>query len=204
MIRNIIFDVGKVLVSYEPDAYMASIGLDETARDAINKAMFENELWNRSDQGLGTPEEFLQQFIAQAPEYEEQIRRVHETVGGTIELLPYVMDWILELKERGYHIYILSNYSENMLNQTRDKLEFLPLVDGAVFSYAYRQLKPERDIYLTLLDEFWLEPEESVFLDDRPENVQGAEKLGIHGILFQNYEQAKAELDVLLEKLHDL
>ena len=198
MIRNIIFDVGKVLVSYEPEEYMKQMGLDDAARAAIQAAMFENPLWELSDQGLGTPEEFLQKFIAGAPQYEDEIRRVHESVGGTIALLPYAMDWILSLKERGFHIYILSNYSENMLNQTEDKLEFLPLADGVVFSYACRLAKPQREIYLHLLDEFWLEPEESIFLDDRLENIRAAEELGIHGIVFQNYEQAAEELDRLI------
>lgn len=198
MIRNIIFDVGKVLVSYEPEKYMTELGLDDKARAAIHAAMFENELWDQSDQGLGTPEEFLQKFISGAPEYETEIRKVHSTVGGTIELLPYVMDWMEELKAGGYHIYILSNYSENMLNQTREKLKFLPIVDGAVFSYACKRIKPDPDIYLHLLDEYWLEPSESVFLDDRAENVEAAEKLGIHGILFHDYDQAKAKLDQIL------
>lgn len=198
MIRNIIFDVGKVLVSYEPEEYMKGLGLDEQTRAAIQAAMFENPLWDDSDQGLGTPEEFLERFTAGAPQYAEEIRRVHTTVGGTIELLPYAVNWILDLKARGYHIYILSNYSENMINQTRQKLEFLPLVDGAVFSYAYKQLKPEREIYLTLLDEYWLEPEESVFIDDREENVEAAKRLGIHGILFRDYAQASRELNELL------
>ena len=66
MIRNIIFDIGKVLVSYEPDAYMDRLGLDEKAKSAINQAMFQNKLWDESDQGLGTPEELLQKFIAGA------------------------------------------------------------------------------------------------------------------------------------------
>ena len=63
MIRNIIFDIGKVLVSYEPDAYMDRLGLDEKAKSAINQAMFQNKLWDESDQGLGTPEELLQKFM---------------------------------------------------------------------------------------------------------------------------------------------
>ena len=63
MIRNIIFDVGKVLVSYEPDAYMESLGISKENQKKINAAMFENKLWDASDQGLGTPDEFLQKFI---------------------------------------------------------------------------------------------------------------------------------------------
>ena len=89
MIRNIIFDVGKVLVSYEPDAYMESLGISkENQKKNINDAMFENPLWDASDQGLGqqTPDEFLQKFIAGAPELAEEITKIHNTIGNTVEL----------------------------------------------------------------------------------------------------------------------
>ena len=154
MIRNIIFDIGKVLVSYEPDAYMDRLGLDEKAKAAINQAMFQNKLWDESDQGLGTPEELLQKFIAGAPEYAEEI--------------------------------------------TKDKLAFLPLMDDVVMSYTIKKMKPDPAIYNYLCDENWLEPEESVFIDDRQENVNGAEAVGIHGILFKDYETAKQELNKFL------
>lgn len=191
MIRNIIFDVGKVLVSYEPDAYMQRLGISKENQKKINEAMFQNKLWDTSDQGLGTPDEFLQKFIAGAPELADEITKIHKTVGNTVELFPYAMEWILDLKARGYHVYILSNYSENMLDQTKDKLKFLPLMDGVVFSYKIKKMKPDPEIYEYLCDEYWLEPEESVFIDDRPVNIKGAETCGIHGIVFRSYEQAK-------------
>ena len=177
MIRNIIFDVGKVLVSYEPDAYMQRLGISKEKQKKINEAMFQNKLWDTSDQGLGTPDEFLQKFIAGAPELADEITKIHKTVGNTVELFPYAMEWILDLKARGYHVYILSNYSENMLDQTKDKLKFLPLMDGVVFSYKIKKIKPDPEIYEYLCDEYWLEPEESVFIDDRPVNIKGAETL---------------------------
>ena len=179
MIRNIIFDVGKVLVSYEPDAYMQRLGISKEKQKKINEAMFQNKLWDTSDQGLGTPDEFLQKFIAGAPELADEITKIHKTVGNTVELFPYAMEWILDLKARGYHVYILSNYSENMLDQTKDKLKFLPLMDGVVFSYKIKKMKPDPEIYEYLCDEYWLEPEESVFIDDRPVNIKGAETCGI-------------------------
>ena len=80
MIRNIIFDVGKVLVSYEPDAYMEGLGISKENQKKINDAMFENPLWDASDQGLGTPDEFLQKFIAGAPELADEIRKYRGTV----------------------------------------------------------------------------------------------------------------------------
>ena len=176
MIRNIIFDVGKVLVSYEPDAYMESLGISKENQKKINDAMFENPLWDASDQGLGTPDEFLQKFIAGAPELAEEITKIHNTIGNTVELFPYALEWILDLKAKGYHVYILSNYGENMLNHTEDKLKFLPLMDGVVFSYKIKKMKPDPEIYEYLCDEYWLEPEESVFIDDRPVNIEGAKK----------------------------
>lgn len=198
MIRNIIFDVGKVLVSYEPEEYMKELGLDQDARNAVNRAMFENSLWDQSDKGVMTPEEFLEAFIEGAPEYEEEIRQIHRTVGNTVELLPYVMEWLESLKAQGYGIYILSNYGENMWNQTREKLKFLSLVDGAVFSYTCKMLKPEKEIYLFLCEKYGLAPEECVFIDDRQVNIEGGQKVGIQGILFENYEQAKTCLEELL------
>lgn len=200
MIRNIIFDVGKVLVSYEPEEYMKRLGFSEEKRKRINEAMFENPLWDESDQGLRTTEELLKAFIANAPDLADEIRMVYQAVGDTIELLPYALEWIQDLKAKGYKIYILSNYSENTFNQTQEKLKFLPVVDGAVFSYEIKLLKPDAAIYDYLCEKYQLIPEESVFLDDRPVNIEGARKKRIHGIVFCDYEQGKRELEKLLEK----
>ncbi len=198
MIRNIIFDVGKVLVSYEPDAYMDRLGLNEAQKKRINEAMFENKLWDDSDQGLKAPEEFLQAFIANAPELEQEIRLIHATVGKTVGLMPYALEWVQDLKARGYHLYILSNYSENMMNQTRSMLKFLPFMDGEVFSYTIKMLKPDPAIYQYLCEKYQLDPKECVFIDDRAVNIEAARREGIRGILFQNYAQAGNELDAIL------
>ena len=198
MIRNIIFDIGKVLVSYEPDAYMDRLGLDEKAKAAINQAMFQNKLWDESDQGLGTPEELLQKFIAGAPEYAEEITKIHQTVGETVELMPYAMEWILDLKARGYHTYYLSNYGERIRREASKELSFLSHMDGGIMSYTVHLAKPDPAIYQTLLDRYGLKAEECVFLDDTVRNVEAAQALGIAGIVVTSQEQAKKELETLL------
>lgn len=199
MIKNIIFDVGKVLVSYEPDAYMESLGMDEKKREAINKAMFQNKLWELGDQGIYTIDELTDKFIEGAPECEAEIRMLYETVGNTIELFPYTMEWLTSLKEKGYKLYILSNYSEMAYKQTKEKLKFLSIVDGAVFSYECKMIKPQKEIYEHLCQKYNLNCSECIFVDDREENVRGARNNGILAVLFQNYEQAKAELDEMLK-----
>lgn len=198
MIRNIIFDVGKVLVSYEPEEMMRKLGYTEEQIQIVNAAMFCNPLWDEADRGLRSCEEYHEAFLNQNPEHKDIIQKAYEHIGDCIELLPHTMDWILEMKERGYHVYILSNYSEYTFEVTKEKLAFLPLMDGIVFSYMTKMGKPEEGIYKKLISEYFLEEEESVFIDDRKENVESARRIGIESILFNDYNQAKKELDYLL------
>ena len=85
-------------------------------------------------------------LLREHPNWQTKLRKSIKAVGNTVELFPYAMEWILDLKARGYHVYILSNYSENMLDQTKDKLKFLPLMDGVVFSYKIKKMKPDPEI----------------------------------------------------------
>lgn len=198
MIKNIIFDVGKVLVYFEPAQHLKNLGYDEATRTAVMDAVFGNPMWDENDRGSMSPAEFEEAFVANAPEYEMQIREAFQTVEGTIDLLPHSLEWVQEMKARGYHLYILSNYGEHTLDKTKHKLKFLPYMDGVIFSYEYKVIKPEREIYEILLRKFGLDPEECVFIDDRKENLKTAEEFGIRGILFQTYEQARDELDQML------
>lgn len=174
------------------------LGYDETTRQAVNAAMFQNPLWEESDRGALSTEELVEGFVKNNPAYKEQIVRAHRQVGDSIELFPYVIDWMADLKERGYRLYILSNYAEYTYQQTEDKMAFLPFMDGAVFSYECKYIKPEKEIYAYLCEKYHLNPDECVFLDDRQSNIDGAVQAGMKGILFENYEQATDALHVLL------
>lgn len=200
MIKNVIFDVGKVLVEYDPDSYMERLGFDLKTRQAVNQAMFQNPLWEESDRGKLSTEELLEKFIFNDKEYKEEITKAYQTVGNTIELFPYSVAWIKKLKQRGYRVYILSNYAEVTYEQTKEKMEFLPYVDGAVFSFQCKWIKPEREIYEELCRKYSIEPRESVFLDDRLDNIEQARNLGFFGIQFESYEQAVKELERILNQ----
>lgn len=200
MIKNIIFDVGMVLISYDNDTLMDSLGYDKKTQETVKKAMFENKLWDEGDRGAYSTEELLSKFIANAPNYEQHIRKAYDTVAENMHLFSYAVPWVKELKQRGYKLYILSNYSEKIYSQTKEKMRFLDYTDGEIFSYMYKVIKPEKKIYDILLEKYSLVPEECVFLDDREDNIAMAKSFGIHGIVFKNYEQAKRDLDELLKK----
>ena len=200
MIKNIIFDVGRVLVTFDPVQYVNSLGFDEETARAVVGAIFHDPLWIETDRGVIPVDEFEDAFVANAPEYEAQIRKTYHEMGRMIQLLPHTMSWVKTLKERGYRLYVLSNYGEYLYLKSKHRLDFMPYMDGAVISYQIKMIKPDREIYEYLREKYDLIPEECVFIDDRPENVEGAKTVGMKGIRFETFEQANGELQRLLEE----
>ena len=193
--ENIIFDVGQVLVKYDWETYLDSFGFPKEERDTIAKAVFLSDVWNERDRSSQDEQYYVDEMVKAAPQYEKDIREVMRRSNETVEKMDYAETWVKYLKDKGYHVYILSNYATDTLNRTQEQLPFLKHVDGAVFSCQVKQIKPEPDIYQTLISRYHLNPEKSVFLDDRKENCEAAEQFGIHTIQFHNFKQAAAELE---------
>lgn len=200
MIKNIIFDVGKVLVEWEPETALRKLGVREEAIAPILEATVESDEWYEMDKSVLGDEEQLEHFLRKAPAYEKEIRLFWDHLNLAIWQYDYARPWMQELKERGYRLYILSNYARRTFAQTKEKLAFLEDVDGSLFSFEVHYIKPDPDIYRILLQKFHLTPQECVFLDDRAENVEAAKQLGIWAIQFTGYEAAVKALEELLEK----
>lgn len=198
MIRSIIFDIGGVLVDYDWKSYLESFRFPEEKADAIAKATFLSAAWSELDREALSIDEITAMMTSAAPQYAEDILTVFRGLRHTIRRRDYVCDLIRSLRSRGFKVYYLSNYSSHTLNQTREALDFLPLMDGGLFSYEVKQVKPEPEIFASLLARCPdIRPEESVFFDDNAENVEAARQLGFHGIVFRDRGQAMAELEAL-------
>ena len=195
--ENIIFDVGQVLVKYDWETYLDSFGFPKEERDKIAEVVFQSNTWNERDRSSETEQYYVDQMVKAAPEYEKDIREVMRRSDETIEKTDYAETWVKYLKNQGYHLYVLSNYGTYMLDRTKQDMSFLKYMDGVVFSCDVQQIKPEVDIYKTLLKRYSLKPEKSVFLDDRAVNCEGAGKAGIHTIQFENLKQAAKALEEL-------
>jgi len=203
MIKNIIFDIGNVLAQFRWQDLFREMGFEGEKFDRIAKAtVLHPTLWNEFDRSLLSDEEIIAGCVARAPEYEEDIRQLFRITEGLVEEYSYSYDWVKSLKEKGYRVYILSNYGKTSFEAARDygRLSFLPLVDGKVISYEVQMVKPEPEIYRTLLEKYELKAEESVFLDDREENIEAAKAFGIHGIVVKSQEDAAEELNRILNK----
>jgi len=203
MIRNIIFDIGNVLASFRWRELFKDMGFTGEKFDRIAAAtVLHPTMWNEFDRSLMSDDEIITKCVERAPEYEEEIRLIFTKTELLIEEYTYSYNWIKGLKERGYQVYLLSNYGKTSFEAAKEhgRLSFLPLVDGGVISYEVQIVKPEPEIYEALLKKYNLKAEECVFLDDRTDNIEAARKAGFHGIVVEEYEQANAELDKLLEK----
>ena len=197
MIENIIFDVGNVLMGYDWEEYLRSYDFPEEKYQKIADAVFRNPIWEEQDRGQHEESWYVDKFVESAPEYEADIREVVRRDPECMHLYDYAETWVKYLKNQGYHLYVLSNYGTYMLDRTKQDMSFLKYMDGVVFSCDVQQIKPEVDIYKTLLKRYSLKPEKSVFLDDRAVNCEGAGKAGIHTIQFENLKQAAKALEKL-------
>lgn len=190
MIKNIILDVGKVLIEWDPAAAMRELGFDEPTVSAVMAATAESPDWRESDRSILSPEEMLAKFISNAPAYEKEIRAFWENIHLPAKQYPYARPWIKSMKSHGYQVYILSNYAYWTYIHTQQTLSFLEDVDGAMFSFENHLLKPEPEIYQSLCERFGLKTDECIFLDDCPENAEGAKAVGMQAICFTSYEEA--------------
>lgn len=198
MIRNVILDVGNVLVDYCWKKHLNSFGFSEEIAKRVAAATALSEDWDEYDRGVLTDDEVLNRFIENDPGVEKEIRMYVENLSGVIEVYPYAEQWIRDLKAQGLHVYILSNFGEKCYNDCGSKMDFTGLVDGAVFSWREKVIKPDDAIYQCILKRYQLIPEECMFFDDREVNVEGAKRNGIHGIVFEDQAQANRELSALL------
>lgn len=204
MIKHIIFDIGNVLASFRWKDLFRELGFQGEAFERIAAAtVLHPTLWNEFDRSLISDEEIIAGCIARAPEYEQQIRLLFSKTELLVEEYAYSYEWINGLKNRGYSVYVLSNYGKTSFEAARDhhRLSFLTLMDGGVISYEVQMVKPEPGIYKALLDKYGLKAEECVFLDDRAENIAAATKLGFYGVEVKTYEQAQGELLALLYQI---
>lgn len=203
MIRNIVFDIGNVLVDFRWKEYIADCGFQGETVERLGKAMMQSPVWAEGDRGVWTEEELLQGFIRNDPDLEEQIRRIYADIGPIVRQRPGSVDWIRSLKQKGYGVYYLSNYSEKGRRETEADLTFMKEMDGGIMSYEVRLIKPDPAIYRLLFERYGLKPEESVFLDDTAANVEAAAELGMYGILVTSQEQARMDLEELLEQIKE-
>lgn len=197
--KNIIFDVGSVLIGYRWQDMCRDAGWDEVKAMTIGRGFFLSPLWPDYDAGLVSTEELLESVAEKYPEFGEDARWFITSGKKMIVERPEVWKLVERLKEKGFGLYLLSNYSEELFTVHTEGLPFLELMDGGVISYQIHQIKPNPPIYEHLMQKYQLKPEDCLFFDDRPENTEAARKLGMQAVTVEDGSEA-----LLLRELEKL
>lgn len=194
-INTIIFDLGNVLIDWNPKYVFDKLFDDEDRK----KYFFENICtmeWNEA-QDAGRPiKEATEELVAQYPEWKGYIEAYYgkwtEMLGGPIH---DTVEIFKTLKQSGrYKLYALTNWSAETFPYALEMYEFLHWFDGRVVSGEEKMRKPHPEFYQVLLDRFDVRAEEALFIDDSVRNIQAAEKIGIKTIHFTSPEQLRNEL----------
>lgn len=185
MLKNVVFDMGNVLLSFNPEISLNLFCKTEESKNIIRKELFEGPEWIQGDYGAITNAERYEPVSRRVPEkYHEELYQC--VMGWDICMKPVLgaKEFCEYVKEKGYGIYVLSNACDGFHNYfPRFKPE--NYFDGVMVSSDVHMIKPEIRIYEHFLKTYDLAAEECLFIDDREENIAGAEKAGIKGFLFK-------------------
>lgn len=174
------FNFDRTLKEYYPEKY----------HDILNQLVFKNDVWRRMDGGFERSDDVIARVVPLLPEETRQLMS-----GMISDFYPYMpaidgmADLIKRLKKAGYSVYLLSNATPRFFDRYLD-IPALTLMDGYFISALYKLLKPQREIYEAFCNKFSLKAEECFFIDDMPQNIQGAKDYGMSGFVFKKDIQA--------------
>ncbi len=198
MIKNLIFDFGKVLVDYDFEAFFRRYITDEERCRAFTPILHNEEVQRMFDREEHSFDKIIEEIICQHREFEEEIRyfdeHYPEIVTNEVEGM---RDLLTRLKGEGYGLYGLTNWCSKV-HLTIGEFGIFDLLDGYIISSEEKVIKPEAEIYLRLFEKFDLKPEECLFADDRAENIEGGRRVGMEGIVFTDARQYERELRKIL------
>lgn len=194
MAKNVVFDIGGVLAEYRLKEFLFEKGFDGPMIKRILKASIMSPFWDDFDRGDLTEDEALEGFASTDPEIKEDLRVAYENIQGMLVPQPYAVPWVKALKEQGFGVFYLSNYSIKAYNECKDSVEALDYMDGGMLSHREHLLKPDPEFFKHFLEHYGLEAGDCYFVDDTPKNVEVACELGFKGIVFDSYENVAPQL----------
>ena len=197
MIRNIVFDMGNVLIRFEPGYFMdAAKVYDPADRKTLYKELFHSAEWALMDLGVLSEETAEPLVLSRIPDHlKEAARYLLSHWWESRACIPGMEELLRHLKEADYRLYLLSNasVSQHIYWPTFSLSKWF---DGKLISCDYGIVKPDPEIYRLFIQKFSLKQEECLFIDDQPANIAAAMQCGWSGIVFQgDAEELKKKME---------
>jgi epoxide hydrolase-like predicted phosphatase len=198
MVKNIIFDLGNVLISFKPSEYFDKKKYPETIKATILSDIFGSKEWLMIDNGEITTQEAIESIAKKSSLNKEEIVHIFNLRTDLLFPLDYNVRILPELKKRGLRLYYLSNFPLDIFDEVKSGYYFFKHFDGGLISAEAKYSKPDVRIYETLLEKYSLIPGECLFIDDNEKNVKAAEKIGMKGLVTHGSLEISKEIEKAL------
>ncbi len=198
MIKNIIFDMGGVIIDFSPEKTFKKYFPNDADRKEILDVLFVENLWGAQDRGTMTAGQVAALASSMLPaRYHDELCNLIINWWDEMPPLPQMCEFIKELKSKGFALYLLSNTPPEIYDRM-DSIPAFKYLDGIIASCDYGVVKPEPEIYQLLFDKFSLLPEECYFIDDMQRNIDGAAAMGMKGHCYSH-----GDINILRRAMHD-
>jgi len=194
---NLVFDLGGVVVRWDPDAIIAGVFSDSGIRYKVKADVFSHPDWLELDRGTLGREDAIARAAQRTGVALDAMRRLVYAVPPSLTVFPKTVDLLYRLKRQGYPLYCLSNMHFASIEYLEQMHDFWDVFDGRAISCRLQLCKPESAIYEHLLQTYGLAAKETLFIDDVQKNLDAAAKLGIRTLRFENAAQCEHELRAL-------
>lgn len=195
MIKNIIFDLGNVLIRFKPEEFINK-NIKKEYREKFFNVIFKGQEWADLDRGILEYSDAVKIFSEKIPECSSEIKKLFDNyILDVLEPIEKNIEIMKSLKGK-YKLFVLSNFHYPAFDYIFKNWEFFKYFDGKVVSGHCKLLKPEKKIYELLCLTYSLKPNECVFIDDTKANIEAAEEFGINGIHL-------TDINILEEKLKE-
>ena len=198
MIKNIVFDLGNVLISFRPAEFLEKKKYPENIITSILSDIFESNEWTLLDKGEISTQEAIDVISIKSSLRKDEITHIFNLrsevmfpLTGNVRLLP-------ELKKQGFMLYFLSNFPFDLFQEIKSKYSFFKYFDGGIISSEVKLAKPDSRIYRHFLDEYSLIAGECLFIDDLEINVNAAQLIGMKGIATNGSTNISKEMEIVL------
>ena len=186
MLKNIIFDIGGIILEWGNKPVQNLLNKSDEEVNKISKIIYGDKRFKSCILGNLSQTEYMRQLIGENPEYSDDIYKIlsEEYQEKVLPVIKENLKKIIELKNKGYKIYFLSNITDVSYNYLKIKLKILDLIDGGIYSFKEHTKKPDKEIFDILIKRYNLNKDETIFFDDSIKNVKAGNEYGIKSYVF--------------------
>lgn len=193
-IRNIILDIGNVIVRWDPPGIITRCFGAAAATPDFIRAVFGPDIWHPLNRGEITGDEARLRYQAELGFTAPQANDLFTAINASLTLIAPTIALMERIAAAGYRMFALSDNVHELVTYLKEHHDFWRFFDGAIISAKVGLLKPDPAIFECLLTTYDLQANQCVFFDDMPGNVAGAQSVGLYAFVFTDAVKAEADL----------